>query len=157
MKPLPFLCNVSGKTLNLYMCVCNYFNFDCSSLLLGLPSSCGKQASHRSGFCHCRAGALELEGFSGCGSQALELRLTVGALGLGCLVTRGIFYRPGIKLVSPALAGGFFSHQPPGKPYFILFYLNFEELRRKVDAGETWGTFKRGTPRRHLGRELWSA
>ena len=101
--------------------------------------------------------ALEPEGFSGCGSQALELRLRVGALGLGCLVTCGIFHRPGIKPVSPGLAGGFFLTQPPGKPYFILFYLNFEELRRKVDAGETWGTFKRGTPRRHLGHELCSA
>ena len=28
--------------------------------------------------------------------------------------------RPGIKLVSPALAGAFFTTEPPGKPYNFL-------------------------------------
>ena len=29
--------------------------------------------------------------------------------------------RPGIKPVSPALAGGFLTTAPPGKPYFLFF------------------------------------
>ena len=28
---------------------------------------------------------------------------------------------PGIKLVSPALGGGFFTTEPPGKPVTVLF------------------------------------
>ena len=35
--------------------------------------------------------------------------------GLSCSVAYGIFQDPGIKLVFPALAGGFFTTEPPGK------------------------------------------
>ena len=56
-----------------------------SSLLGGLVSSCGKQellsscdawSSHCSGFFCCRAQALDSAGFSKCGSQAEEHRLS---------------------------------------------------------------------------------
>jgi len=33
--------------------------------------------------------------------------------------------RPGTKPVSPALAGGFFTTDPPGKPYDTLYHSNF--------------------------------
>ena len=39
----------------------------------------------------------------------------VVAYGLSCSVAYGIFQEPGIKLVFPALAGGFFTTEPPGK------------------------------------------
>ena len=35
----------------------------------------------------------------------------------------GDFCNPGIELMSPALAGGFFSSEPPGKPTFHLQFL----------------------------------
>ena len=34
-----------------------------------------------------------------------------------CFVARGISYMPGIQPVSPALAGAFFTTEPPEKPY----------------------------------------
>ena len=39
----------------------------------------------------------------------------VVAYGLSCSVAYGLFQEPGIKLVFPALAGGFFTTEPPGK------------------------------------------
>ena len=35
--------------------------------------------------------------------------------------------RPGLKLVSPALAGRFSTTAPPGKPYLCYFYLHFTD------------------------------
>ena len=65
---------------------------------------CGAQASHCGGFSCCGAGALGVwasvvgaHGLSSCRAQALLLR------GMWDLP------RPGVKLMSPALAGGFFS------------------------------------------------
>ena len=29
--------------------------------------------------------------------------------------------RPGIEAMSPALEGGFFTTEPPGKPYILIF------------------------------------
>ena len=96
-----------------------YFIFGCagSSLLRGLFSSCWKQellsscgmhASHCSGLSCCGARALGLLGFSSCGSRAWLFLGTWNFPGLG------------IKPVSPALAGGFLTTRPPGKPYFKL-------------------------------------
>ena len=36
------------------------------------------------------------------------------------------FARSGIEPVSPALAGGFFTIEPPGKPLFFFFFDNQE-------------------------------
>ena len=81
----------------------------------GLLSSCSAQGSHCSSISCCWAQALgrpasvaAAPGFSHCSSWALQHRL-----GLQCM---GLVPGLGIKLVSPALAGGFFSTEPLGKP-----------------------------------------
>ena len=65
-------------------------------------------------------------GFSSCGSQALEHRLS--CCGAQALLLKGIegSLRPGIKLLSPALAGRFFTtkHQGSPKENFIQDYCN---------------------------------
>ena len=64
----------------------------------------------------CRPQALGLTGFSSCGSQALEHRLS--GCGAQAQVLRGMRYLPrsGIEPMSLALAGGFFTTESPGKP-----------------------------------------
>ena len=86
----------------------------------GPTPPCSAWTSHCSGFFCRRAWPLGHEGFSSwaCGfsswcSWALEHRLR------SC----GGFWnlpRPGMESVSPALAGGFFATEPPGKPLFYL-------------------------------------
>ena len=80
----------------------------CSCGERGLPSSCGAQVSRRGGL-SLRAQALGHARFSSCGSPARLLR------GMWDLPT------PGIEPVSPALAGGFFTSEPPGKPAYVLY------------------------------------
>ena len=55
---------------------------------------------------------------SGCGSRALERRLS--GPGARALLFHGSWTLPGpgIEPVTPALAGVFFTHEPPGKPCF---------------------------------------
>ena len=71
----------------------------------------------------CRARALGawaslvvVRGLSSCGSQALECRLR--SCGARALLLRGMWDLPGpgLKPVSPALAGGFLTTAPRGKP-----------------------------------------
>ena len=59
-------------------------------------------------------------GFSSCGSRALERRLS--SCGAWAYLLRGMWDppRPGLKPVSPALAGGFLTTAPPGKPHYIV-------------------------------------
>ena len=82
----------------------------------------GAQASHCGGFSCCGAQALVCgpsvvvaRGLSSCGSQALECRLS--SCGPRAQLLRGMWDlpRPGLKPVSPALAGGFLTTVPPGK------------------------------------------
>ena len=92
---------------------CFVLIFGCagSSWLRGLFSSCRERgllldvcvASHCSGF-SCGARALGRTGFSSHGAQA---ELPRGRWDLP---------RPGTEPVSPALAGRFFTTEPPGKP-----------------------------------------
>ena len=63
-------------------------------------------------------------GFSCCGAWALEHRLNSCDQGLSCPAAHGTFLDqgwnlpgPGIEPMSPALVGGFFTTEPPGKPY----------------------------------------
>ena len=104
------------------------FTFDCagSSLLCRLVSSwgksellssCGAQAFHFGSFSSCRLQALEYTGFSTCSSWALEHRTI--SRGTQALLLRDIWDLrwPGIKAVSPTLAGGFFAIESLGKPY----------------------------------------
>ena len=85
---------------------------------------CSAQASHCSGFSCCRAWALGTRasvvvahGLSSCGSRALEHRLS--SCGARASLLRGMWGlpRPGLEPVSSALAGGFLTTVPPGKPY----------------------------------------
>ena len=82
-----------------------------SSLLHGVFSSFGLQASHCSGF-SCGARALGCVGFRSCSSWALEHRLIVLAHGLSCFMACGIFPDQESNL-SPVLGGGLFTSQAP--------------------------------------------
>ena len=64
----------------------------------------------------CGAWAPEHSGFSSCSSEALEHRLS--SSGTQVLFPHGMWDLPGlgIKPVSPALAGGFFTTTLAGKP-----------------------------------------
>ena len=77
-------------------------------------SSCSAQAFRCGGF-YCGIQALGQAGFSSCGSQALEPRLS--SHGTWAYLSQGIWNLPGlgIKPMSPALAGGFLSIGPRGK------------------------------------------
>ena len=74
----------------------------------GLLSSGGARAFHHGGFPCCRAQALGQAGFSSHAPWALLLP--------------GMWDLPGsgIEPVSPALAGGFFTAESPGKPSCYL-------------------------------------
>ena len=85
LKFLSFFSGCAGSLL-----LCRLF----SSCGKGLLSSCGAWASHCSGFSCWGAWALRHASFSSCGTWAYMFDLP----------------GPGIKSVSPALAGGFFHH-----------------------------------------------
>ena len=81
------------------------------------------RVSHCVGFSCCgaralgtRASVVVAHGLSSCGSQALERRLS--SCGARALLLCGMWDLPGpgLKPVSPALAGGFLTTAPPGKP-----------------------------------------
>ena len=42
---------------------------------------------------------------------------------------------PGIEPMSPALAGGFFTTEPPGKPAYIYIYTNIQYNYMYIGAG----------------------
>ena len=108
------------------------FSFGCavSSLLCGLFCSCGEQGplacccvpgSHFSSFSCCGAQALGRVGFSSCGSPALEHRLCSCGTRAYLLHAMWDLPGPGIEPISPALSGGFFTTESPGKRCYILF------------------------------------
>ena len=91
----------------------------------GATLRCCAWASHCGGFSCCRARALGTQAsvvaacrLGSCGSRALECRLS--SCGSWALLLRGMWDLPGpgIEPVSPALAGGFSTTVPPGKPYW---------------------------------------
>jgi len=86
------------------------FIFGCtgSSLLLELFSSCGAWASYCSGFSCCGARAP--------GHVDVSAGSVVAVYRLICSAAHGIFLDQGLNPVSPALAGRFFTTEPPGKP-----------------------------------------
>ena len=83
----------------------------------GLVCSCSAQASHCGGFSCWGAQVLGCVGFSRCGLQAPELRLS--GSGTSAQFPHGMqdLPRAGIKVVSPALQGEFLITGPPGKPF----------------------------------------
>ena len=72
----------------------------------GLRFSCDAHTSHCGGFSYCRVWAPGLQ----------STVSVVVAHGLSCSLVCGGHSRPGIESVSPALAGRFFTTEPPGKP-----------------------------------------
>ena len=88
-------------------------------------SSCSKRGplfhcdvwpSHCSGFSYSGARALGHMDFSICGSRALEHRSKCCAARAQLLCSTWDPPGSGIKPASPALVGGFFPSEPPGKP-----------------------------------------
>ena len=88
--------------------LCRAFSLVVMSGAYLLPS-CDAKASHCSGFSCCRAQPLGCLGFSNCGSRALGHRL--GSRGTWAWLLYGTWDLPGsgIKPLSPALAGGYFT------------------------------------------------
>ena len=96
-------------------------------LVLGLHAVCGLPLSHCScnsllprvgcgaWLCGMQASVVATCGLSSCGSRALEHRLSSYVSRAQLLQGMWDLLGPGIKPVSPALAGRFFSTEPPGK------------------------------------------
>ena len=74
----------------------------------------------------CRAWPLGNEGFSSCGSQALEHRLST--CGAQALLPCSMWDLPRSEIapMSPALAGGFLTTEPPGKPKVFLIEITLD-------------------------------
>ena len=89
-------------------------------VVLGLR--CGAWASHCGGFsCGAqplgvRASVVVARGLSSCGSWALERRLSTCGAQAWLLRSVWDLPGPGVEPVFPALAGGFLTLAPPGKP-----------------------------------------
>ena len=73
-----------------------------------------------------RASVVEVPGLHSCSSQALEHRLN--SLGTRAWLLRALWAvpKPGIKPVSPALAGRFFTPEPQGNPHLNFFFMHFK-------------------------------
>ena len=68
-----------------------------------------------------QASVAATHGLSGCGSWGLEDRLNSCGTRALLLCSMWDLPRSGMELMSPALAGGFFMTEPPGKPTaFVL-------------------------------------
>ena len=103
----------------------NLFTFGCAGSSLrqaGVFSSCGARASRCGGFSCYGARSLRLKGFSSCGSRVLENRLSNCGMWAQLHCGKGDLPRPGVKSIFPALAGGFFTTEPPGKPVWVIFF-----------------------------------
>ena len=112
-----------------------FFIFGCiESLLLcagflwlqraGATLHCSERAFHCGGFSCCGARALGTLTsvdvalrLSSCGSRALEHRLSSCGTQAHLICGMWDVPGPGIEPVSPALAGGFLTTAPPGKPH----------------------------------------
>ena len=88
--------------------------------------------------CHCsawgfscwgssrQASAVVAHGLSCCTSRPQSRGPTVVVHGISCSTTgRWELHRPGTEPVSPALAGDYFTTEPPGKPTPHIRFLNF--------------------------------
>ena len=97
----------------------------------GATLRCSAQASHCGGF-SCGAQAVCMwvsvvvaHGLNSCGSWALECRLS--SCGARAQLLHGMWDLPGpgLEPMSPALAGGFLTTVPPGKPQHPFFFFLF--------------------------------
>ena len=98
-------------------------------------------------FSSCGAQASRVGGFSCCGAWALEHRLS--SCGVWAWLLCGIWDPPGpgIEPMSPALAGGFFTTEPPGKPWISVSVhtCTIEEAVSEKDVTKQLGNC-RGVP-----------
>ena len=81
--------------------------------------------------CVCQPGGIAVPGdlFSGAPSPELvEHRFSSCGTRAYLLCGMWDLFRPGIKPVSPALAGRFFITEPPGKPNFFSFLKNSSKI-----------------------------
>ena len=119
-----FVCFVWAE-LGLHCCAQAFSSCSETSLetrLRGLLCGCGVRASHYGGFFCCGmqtpgawASVVAACRLSSCGSRALEHRgSTIAVHGLSC-----IWDPPGLGMesMSPVLAGGFFTTEPPEKSH----------------------------------------
>ena len=90
----------------------------------GAALRCGAWTSHCGGFSCCgawalgaRASVVAAHRLSSCGTRALECRLSSCGAQAQLLCGMWDLPRPGLTSVSPALAGGFLTTAPPGKPH----------------------------------------
>ena len=90
--------------------------------------------SQCSGFSCCRAWTLGHSGFSSCNPRALENRLP--SCGACTQLLHGMWDLPGpgTKPVSPALAGRFFTTEPPGQPHIVCFFADGDTGTERQDA-----------------------
>ena len=97
----------------------------------GFFSSRGMRAPHRSGLSCCGARTPGHAGFSSCCR-------VLGSCGswahLSCSAACGNLPGPGIEPVSPALADGFFTTEPPGKPLLLFYVLVFWPVVMRILA-----------------------
>ena len=86
----------------------------CAGFILWWLLFCGAQALGA------QDSVVVVRGFSSCGSWALERKPS--SCGARAQLLRGMWDLPGpeIEPVSPALAGGFLTIAPPGKPVYSL-------------------------------------
>ena len=112
---LLIICGCAG------FCCCAGFSLVAQLQQPGATLHCSAQASRCCGFSCGRVQTLGCTGFSSCGLWALERRLN--SCGAQVQLLRGMWDLPksGIKLVSPALTGGLFTTEPPGKPKRLLY------------------------------------
>ena len=112
---------VNQKRIFLYKFICLFVYLFMA--VLGLHcctqafSSCGER-----GLLFVVACGLQARGLSSCGSQALEPRLSSCGARAQLLCGMWDLPGPGLEPMSPALAGGFLTTVPPGKPKKRIFY-----------------------------------
>ena len=88
---------------------------------VGATLRCGLWASHCVGFSCCGARALGTRASVVGGSRALERRLSNCGARASLLHGMWELPGPGLEPLSPALAGGFLTTAPPGKPKRMKF------------------------------------
>ena len=98
-------------------------------LRVGATLGCGARASHCGGFSCCgaralgaRASLVVVHRLSSCGSRAIERRLSSCGARAQLLCGMWDLPRPGRESVCPALAGGFLTTAPRGKPHMRSLY-----------------------------------
>ena len=103
-----------------------------------LLSSCGARASLRGGFSCWGARALGHAGFARCSFGALEHRFS--SCGTWAYLLHGMWDLPrsGFEPVSPAFTGGFFTIEPPGKPWDSVIFKNWVNEFEGFQPHQKW-------------------